>query len=82
MTKRSKAGRCQRRDRISFSLVLIGRQFAMRFSSNFKQYIIEGTEKFLQTNAKKPDAQWNEIMITRDNNEETCTVSTAASSNN
>lgn len=54
----------------------------MRFSSNFKQYIIEGTEKYLQTLAKKPGAQSNEIMITRDNNEETCTVSTAASSNN
>lgn len=54
----------------------------MRFPSNFKQYVIEGTEKYLQTIPKKPGAQSNEIMITRDNNEETRTVSTAASSNN
>ena len=51
----------------------------MRFSDNFKLYIIEGTEKYLQTIAKKPGAQSNEIMITRDNNEESCTVSAEAS---
>ena len=88
MTKRSKARRCQGREKrapLKKDQLQLSSDWSTICHEIFKQFqamIIEGTEKYLQTIAKKPGAQSNEIMITRDNNEETCTVSTAASSNN